>query len=89
MQYYFDQSKPAFGLSVMDRQTKVSARGTRALVAQGVDLAVACREAAQALDGDGGGHNIASGATIPKGKEEKFIALVDDIVGRQRASGSA
>ena len=84
MQFYFDQSRPVFGLSVMDRKTKISARGTRALVAQGVDLAVACREAAEFLEGDGGGHNIASGATIPKGKEEKFLALVDDIVGRQR-----
>ncbi len=86
MQFYFDQSRPVFGLSAMERQTKVSARATRSLVAQGVDLAAACREAAEALDGDGGGHNIASGATIPKGKEEKFLALADDIVGRQRAA---
>ena len=89
MQCYFDQSRPVFGLSVMDRQTKVSARGTRALVSQGVDLAVACREAAESLEGDGGGHNIASGATIPKGKEEKFLTMVDDIVGRQRSMAPA
>ena len=89
MQFYFDQSKPVFGLSVMDRQTKVSARATRTLISQGVDLAGVCREAAEALDGDGGGHNIASGATIPKGKEERFLALVDDLVGRQGAAGSA
>ncbi len=89
MQFYFDQTRPVFGLSVMERQTKVSARGTRALIAQGVDLAAACREAAEPLDGDGGGHNIASGATIPKGREEKFLGLVDDIVGRQRAAVSA
>ncbi len=83
IQFYFDQSRPAFGLSVMDRVTKVSARATRGQVAQGVDLAAACREAAASLGGDGGGHNIAAGATIPKGKEEKFLSLVDDIVGRQ------
>ncbi len=86
MQFYFDQSKPVFGLSVMDRQTKVSARGTRTQISQGVDLAAACREAAESLEGDGGGHNIAAGATIPKGKEEKFLGLVDDFVGRQRAA---
>jgi single-stranded-DNA-specific exonuclease len=85
MQFYFDQGKPVFGLSVMERQTKVSARGTWSQISNGVDLAVACRDAAAALDGDGGGHNIASGATIPKGKEEKFLTLVDEIVGRQRA----
>lgn len=89
IQFYFDQTKPVFGLSVMERQTKVSARGTRDQISSGVDLAVACREAAEALEGDGGGHNIASGATIPKGKEEKFLALVDDIVGRQRAADAA
>ena len=84
IQFYFDQSKPVFGLSVMERQTKISARGTRTQIAQGVDLAAACREAAEPLQGDGGGHNIAAGATIPKGKEEKFLGLVDEIVGRQR-----
>ncbi len=88
MQFYFDQSRPVFGLSVMERQTKVSARATRGLIAQGVDLAAACREAAEALEGDGGGHNIASGATIPKGKEEKFLGLADEIVGRQLAATS-
>ncbi len=89
MQFYFDQSKPVLGLSVMDRQTKVSARGTRNQISVGVDLAVACRQAAESLEGDGGGHNIASGATIPKGKEEKFITMVDEIVGRQLAHAPA
>ncbi len=81
MQFYFAQAKPVFGLSVMDRQTKISARGTRTQVAQGIDLAAICREAAAALNGDGGGHNIAAGATIPKGKEEKFLSLADEMVG--------
>lgn len=83
IQFYFDQAKPVLGLSVMDQQTKVSARGTRSQIALGIDLAGALREAAESLDGNGGGHNIASGATIPKGKEEKFLNLVDEIVGRQ------
>ena len=88
MQFYFDQTRPVLGLSVMDRQTKVSARGTRTQMGLGIDLAVACREAAASLEGDGGGHNIAAGATIPKGKEEKFIGLVDDMVARQRSAQS-
>jgi single-stranded-DNA-specific exonuclease len=83
IQFYFDESRPVFGLSVMEKQTKISARGTRGQIGRGIDLAAACREAAEALGGDGGGHNIASGATIPKGKEERFVALVDEIVGRQ------
>lgn len=89
IQFYFDQSKPVFGLSVMEQLTKVSARGTRGQIAEGLDLAAACREAAEALDGDGGGHNIAAGATIPKGKEEKFLGLVDGIVERQQAGGAS
>ena len=85
MQFFFDQGKPTLGLSVMDGTTKVSARGTRAQIAAGVDLAPALRDAAVSLGGTGGGHNIASGATIPKGKEEKFVGLVDEAVGRQLA----
>lgn len=87
MQFFFDQSKPVLGLSVMDGQTKVSARGTRAQIAAGLDLAVTLREAAASVGGNGGGHNIASGATIPKGKEDKFLGLVDEIVGRQLSPG--
>src|SRR5213078_4762197 len=85
MQFLFDQSKPVLGLSVLDGVTKVSARGTRSLIAAGLDLAAALREAASEVDGNGGGHNIASGATVPKGKEEKFLLLVDEIVARQLA----
>jgi RecJ-like exonuclease len=88
IQFYFDQAKPVLGLSVMDHQTKVSARGTRTQIARGIDLAAGLREAAEALEGNGGGHNIASGATIPKGKEEKFLNLVDELVGRQLTSAS-
>jgi nanoRNase/pAp phosphatase (c-di-AMP/oligoRNAs hydrolase) len=51
-----------------------------------VDLAVALRDAAAEVDGNGGGHNIASGATVPKGKEDKFLALVDEGIGRQLAA---
>ena len=85
MNYFLDPLKPTLGLSVMDRSTKVSARATKPLVARGLDLAVALREAAREVGGEGGGHNIASGATVPKGKEEKFLTLVDETVGRQLA----
>ena len=56
---------------------KASARGTQELVDQGLDLSKAMRRAARALDGVGGGHNIAAGATIPKGKEEEFLELLE------------
>src|SRR2546425_9614761 len=37
MQFFFDQMRPTLGLSVLDGVTKVSARGTRAHIAAGVD----------------------------------------------------
>jgi len=83
MIYLFDQEKPTFALTVLDKETMVSSRGTRYLVSKGLDLAKACREAAKNVGGRGGGHPIASGATIPKGKEETFLNLLDEIVGRQ------
>jgi single-stranded DNA-specific DHH superfamily exonuclease len=83
MQYLFDQEKPTLCLASGDGKVKVSSRGTDYLIARGLDLAVALREAAGALGGNGGGHNIAAGATIPRGQEEKFLALLDVIVGRQ------
>jgi len=89
MQFFFDQSRPVLALSVLDGVTKVSARGTRALVAAGLDLAVALRETAAEVGGNGGGHDIASGATVPKGKEEKFLAGVDEIVGHQLAEAKS
>jgi single-stranded-DNA-specific exonuclease len=42
-----------------------------------LDLATALTRAAKELNGIGGGHNIAAGATIPKGKEEEFLQLVE------------
>jgi single-stranded-DNA-specific exonuclease len=83
MMYLFDQEKPVFALSVVEFETKISSRGTKYLVSKGLDLAFACRKAANEVGGRGGGHPVASGATIPKGKEEAFLESVDDIVSSQ------
>ncbi len=80
---FIDPDRPFVTVNNVDGLVKVSARGTRALVAKGLDLAFALREASKTLGGEGGGHNIASGASIPPGTEEKFVQLVDDIVGQQ------
>lgn len=89
MNYFLDPSKPTLGLSAGDRSTKVSARATKRLLSRGVDLAVALRDAAKSVGGTGGGHNIASGATVPRGSEEAFLAAVDEIVGHQVAPKAA
>jgi len=85
IQHLWNGARPLLALSVTDSTTRVSARGTKALVARGLDLAAVLREAATAVGGSGGGHNVASGATIPKGREEKFVALADELVGLQLA----
>ena len=64
-------------------EIKVSARGTQMLVEKGLNLSAAVKKAASSLNGVGGGHNIAAGATIPKGKEEEFLDLVEDEIRNQ------
>jgi single-stranded-DNA-specific exonuclease len=66
-----------------DEETKVSSRGTGPLVSQGLDLSAVMREASQAVGGDGGGHDVAAGATIPAGQEAAFIEHADRVVGEQ------
>ena len=66
-----------------DGKVKVSARGTQELVEKGLNLSAAMKKAAGALDGVGGGHNIAAGATIPKGKEEEFLELLEEEIKTQ------
>jgi len=70
-----------------DEETKVSARGTGRLVGQGLDLSAVLGEAARSVGGDGGGHDIAAGATVPAGKEEDFVDAADDIVAEQLSAG--
>jgi RecJ-like exonuclease len=66
-----------------DGEVKVSARATEELVEKGLNLSTAMKHAASAFDGVGGGHNIAAGATIPKGKEEEFLELLESEIKTQ------
>ncbi|WP_114577101.1 DHH family phosphoesterase [Saliphagus sp. LR7] len=64
-------------------EIKVSTRGTGRLVSRGLDLSTAIGEAARAVGGDGGGHDVAAGATIPAGRESAFLDRLDAVVGEQ------
>ncbi|MDD1769525.1 MAG: DHH family phosphoesterase, partial [Methanomassiliicoccales archaeon] len=66
-----------------DEKVKVSARGTRAMVDSGLDLAYAIKKASEKVGGTGGGHNIAAGATIGMGKEEEFLDAIEAIIQAQ------
>ncbi len=83
MTYLLDPNRPVFVFSNGDGRVKVSARATHRLVAQGLDLAAAVREAASSVGGEGGGHRIASGATIPAGREEEFRRLANARIAEQ------
>jgi RecJ-like exonuclease len=73
-----DKELPLIGfVHTENGAVKVSARATQSLVDRGLDLAAALTKAAKELNGFGGGHNIAAGATIPKGKEEEFLQIVE------------
>jgi RecJ-like exonuclease len=66
-----------------ETETKVSGRGTGRLVGRGLDLSTVMTEAAAGVGGEGGGHDIAAGATIPAGREAEFVDHADRIVGDQ------
>ncbi|HTT25481.1 MAG TPA: DHHA1 domain-containing protein, partial [Thermoplasmata archaeon] len=84
MNYLLDPRRPVFAFSPSPTgPTKVSARGTAWLVQHGLDLATACRTAAASVQGEGGGHRVASGATIPGDRRDAFLEAVDPIVAAQ------
>ncbi|HIH01705.1 TPA: DHH family phosphoesterase [Thermoplasmata archaeon] len=83
MQYILDQSKPTLALSTVGKKVKVSARGTKYLVSKGLDLAAAMKRAAEGVKGSGGGHAVASGATVPSDGKDKFLKSIDALVGKQ------
>ncbi len=64
-------------------EVKASARAPSLLQHRGIDLSKAMQKVASRLGGTGGGHETAAGATIPKGKEEEFLSLLDQEIKSQ------
>jgi RecJ-like exonuclease len=83
MMYFFNQSKPVLTLTKTDKDIRISGRGTKRLVDSGLDMAIVLSKVASELGGTGGGHNVAAGATIPLENEDKFLEMVDKLVGEQ------
>jgi RecJ-like exonuclease len=81
--YLLDPRYPVFALATEGEQVKVSSRATTWLVEQGLDLSEACRSAAHAVHGEGGGHRVASGATIPAAEKRHFLEAAEKIVAGQ------
>ena len=83
MLYLADQTKPVIGFNAGDKITLVSSRGTRKMVEMGLNLSQVMKECATKVEGNGGGHDIAAGGNIPRGREKQFVELVDEMVGIQ------
>jgi len=79
----FRKDLPMIAFADADDGIKVSARADRSLTDRGLDLSVVMTTASKIVGGYGGGHNIAAGATIPKGKEKEFLDIVEDLVSSQ------
>jgi len=79
-----DSNRPIIAFAEADAaDIKVSARGSGPLVGRGLDLSAVMTKAAGAVGGEGGGHDIAAGATIPAGQEEEFLESAGQLVGQQ------
>jgi len=82
------RKKPIIGLSYdPNKNIKVSSRGTKELIARGLNLGMALKEACTAVGGQGGGHRIAAGATVPPEKLDEFLKIFCSVVERQLAHG--
>ncbi len=63
-----------------DDQLKVSARGVEELVDKGLHMGLVMQQAAETVEGGGGGHDIAAGAYVPVNKENAFLEEVNRLV---------
>lgn len=87
MNYLLDPRRPVFVASQLEHATKVSGRGTLHLVGQGLDLSLTCRTAAASVGGEGGGHRVAAGATLPPGAWQAFLTEANRLIASQLPHG--
>lgn len=83
MLYLLKQDKPLIGFNVGTGDTKVSSRGSRRQVQRGLNLSLVMKQSAEEVGGSGGGHDIAAGAVIPRGKEKQFVEIANRLIGEQ------
>ncbi len=87
MLYLLKQDMPVLGITELDDKADISARSTKRLVEKGLDLGDLCNRLARKFDGEGGGHDIAAGATIEKKDLDEFLKMMDDEVGKALGKG--
>ncbi len=62
--------------SAVRNDIKISSRSPRALVNAGLNLAAVMKAGTEEVNGIGGGHKIAAGASIPNGKINEFLLKI-------------
>ena len=87
MQCIGDPGKPTIGMNQSKDPVNISSRGMWVQLDRGIDLAVAMREACTAVGGEGGGHKIAAGGSVPADMVEQFLEKLDSILGEQLKKG--
>jgi RecJ-like exonuclease len=81
---FLNMNKPILAFTESeDNFLKGSGRGNYDLVNKGLHLGNAMEEACKKVGGEGGGHNVAAGARIPKDKEKEFITIIEEIIKKQ------
>ncbi|MFB6190899.1 MAG: DHHA1 domain-containing protein [Candidatus Nanohaloarchaea archaeon] len=77
---YFS-SPVAMGMAHAEKdKIKVSSRAKKDAVEEGLNLGDVIGEAAEDVDGEGGGHNVAAGAKIPRDRKKEFLETVEQQV---------
>ncbi len=83
MQYIGKAEKPTIGLNCTDTAAHISSRGNWKQLNNGIDLAMAMKEACKATGGEGGGHRIAAGGSVPVDRNRDFLVKLDEIIEQQ------
>ncbi|VVB84882.1 DHHA1 domain protein [uncultured archaeon] len=80
---FVNHDMPIIAFADSDGGVKVSSRGNYELIRKGLNLGNAIGEAARAVGGTGGGHDIAAGAFIPCNAKNEFLKILDSKIGSQ------
>lgn len=75
-----DWRKPIIAFTQVSEENedlKISLRCSKLLAYDGIHFGSIIREVAQSLGGNGGGHDVACGAYIPKEKRDEFLNLMN------------
>ena len=78
---YGDWRKPIIAFTQVSEENddlKISLRCSKLLAYDGIHFGSIIRKVAQSLGGNGGGHDVACGAYIPKDKKDEFLSLMNN-----------